>query len=404
MTKKEELSLEEIEKALVDFYDKKLLEEKNPYKDGFLDDAVDNFCDALKNEKEFSWLNEFGIDDKENGKANVNYGLPTHVHGDYENGLIYICLKNPGDQVSDDKSFENIRDYYDTYAEKTRNTLENIEKSNGNPITYFDKDKDYKFYEDMNKKILSWKDNDYKLDKDSKENKKEDLKENIKEYIFSDKTSILTKELIKIKKLYKENCKNNEKCKKLPKKWEDLKAENIVTRNVYYTWTYFKPLLTEYDENIEKSLELIPDNYELYGNNYEKIEEIITNNIVNLELCPFRSQNAKAVSDLNKTVYGKFSAYIILNRLGKYLKDGGKKPLFIFRSYSDWNNLFKDCIYEILEKEYLKKNMDDALLELRAKYFYFFPTSASISKASIRKFTNQEEYQEFVDVLNNESN
>ena len=48
--------------------------------------------------------------------------------------------------------------------------------------------------------------------------------------------------------------------------------------------------------------------------------------------------------------------------------------------------------------------MDDALLELRAKYFYFFPTSASISKASIRKFTNQEEYQEFVDVLNNESN
>lgn len=400
MTKKEELSLEEIEKALVDFYDKKLLEEKNPYKDGFLDDAVDNFCDALKNEKEFSWLNEFGIDDKENGKANVNYGLPTHVHGDYENGLIYLCLINPGDQIPDKKSFINIRNYYDAYVEKTRDTLNNIKNSEYENIPDYDKDKDYKFYEEMNKKILSWKDNNYDDNKD--------LKEDIKEYIISDKSkkSILTKELIKIKKLY-----NGE-----PKDWEKLSGDYLITRNAYYIWTYFKPLLKASSKNIEETLDIIDKNSDLYRNSQDISEDAITNKIVNLELCPFRSNKASSVDDLNRSIYSEFSAYIIWNRIGKYIKDqNGKKPKFIFRSYKEWKYILTKTLFELLNSYKNFDNFNSLILieefieELLGKYFFIFSSNqaAAISQNNILNYEkiikrkiNRDEYQEFVDILN----
>ena len=82
-----------------------LLEAYNPWKGKDFDDLLDDFFEALKNDdKEFSWLK---IDDKlynelkdKKGKAvSIDYGIPSHVRGDIENGTLFLCLVNPNIDV-----------------------------------------------------------------------------------------------------------------------------------------------------------------------------------------------------------------------------------------------------------------------------------------------------------------
>lgn len=395
MTKKE-LTIDDVNEALKKFAEnEKNLDEKNPYlkEDGKnFDEIVGKFCESLNSEnanEDFSWLEKFGVIlEGENHKSNVNYAMPTHVHGDYKNGLIYLCLKNPGMQIDDNEIYDNIKCYYKALANK-------IEKS----LSKKDEKSDYYFYEQMDLEI---KDNYKNLDK-----------EMVKEYIYDEKTSILTKELLKIKNYLQEN--------EFDKIWKKLKKEDDLTRNIYYIWQYFKPLLEIADKKLKDSTYLnsknLPDDYKLYGESKDKAREVTTNKVVNIELCPFRSKNADAVKKLSGTDYGMFSAYIIWYRIGKYLNDlddykEGKikyleKPVFILRSIGEWDKVLINTLYSILSeysdvlnsKEYNldeKFNKDLYYKIIRPEYFYNYsnPQGTSLSQKNLRKFLKEDEFND----------
>lgn len=390
MTKKE-LTIDDVNEALKKFAEnEKNLDEKNPYlkEDGkIFDEIVGKFCESLNSEnsnEDFSWLEKFGvISEGENHKSNVNYAMPTHVHGDYKNGLIYLCLKNPGMQIDDNETYDNIKYYYKALANK-------IEKS----LSKKDETSDYYFYEQMDLEI---KDNYKNLDK-----------EMVKEYIYGENTSILTKELVKMK--------NYLNTHEFDKKWKDLKKKDDLVRNIYYIWTYFKPLL-ERSNQIIKDLEYLDkenllNDYKLYGESSKNLGKVITNKVVNIELCPFRSKNADAVKKLSETDYGMFSAYIIWYRIGKYLNELEEgenldKPVFILRSIGGWDKVLNNTLYSILieysdglnSKEY---NLDEKFNEylyykiIRPEYFYNYstPQGTSLSQKNLRKFLKEDEFDD----------
>lgn len=81
-------------------------EEENTQRKGKdIDELLDDFFEALKNDnKEFSWLkidedlyNE--LKDKNGRAASIDYGVPSHVRGDIENGTLFLCLVNPNIDV-----------------------------------------------------------------------------------------------------------------------------------------------------------------------------------------------------------------------------------------------------------------------------------------------------------------
>lgn len=395
MTKKE-LTIDDVNQLLIEFAKgENNLDEKNPYlkEDGkIFDKIVGQFCESLNSENlndDFSWLEKFGvISEGENHKSNVNYAMPTHVHGDYKNGLIYLCLLNPGMQINDKETFDNIKSYYEALSKK-------VEKG----LTKEYGESDYYFYEQMDLEI---KDNYRKLDK-----------EMVKEYIYDEKTSILTKELVKIK--------NYLNTHEFDKKWKDLKKKDDLVRNIYYIWTYFKPLLERSNQIIKDSeyldKEHLPNDYKLYGESRKNLGKVITNKVVNIELCPFRSKNADAVNKLSETDYGMFSAYIIWYRIGKYLNDlddykEGKikyleKPVFILRSIGEWDKVLINTLYSILSeysdvlnsKEYNldeKFNKDLYYKIIRPEYFYNYstPQGTSLSQKNLRKFLKEDEFDD----------
>ena len=373
MTKKE-LTIDDVNDALKKFAEnEKNLDEKNPYlkNDGeVFDKIVGEFCKSLKSEKsneDFSWLEKFGvISAGEEYKSNVNYAMPTHVHGDYKNGLIYLCLLNPGMQINDKEKFDNIKSYYEALSKK-------VEKG----LTKEYGESDYYFYEQMDLEI---KDNYRNLDK-----------EMVKEYIYDEKTSILTKELLKIKYYLQEN--------EFDKTWKKLKKKDDLTRNIYYIWHYFKKLLKE---STYLNYNNLPDDYKLYGESKDKAREVTTNKVVNIELCPFRSKNANAVKKVSRTDYGKFSAYIIWYRIGKYLNDLEKdnnieKPLFIFRSYynktsPDWKYILVDTLCEINKEEIDSEIIKEYIKVFEREYFYIFNSqNGMISKGNLSYFDKNNE-------------
>lgn len=390
MTKKD-ITIKDINKALKNFAkNEKNLDKKNPYlkdKGKFFDKIVEEFCESLNYEnsnENFSWLEKFDvITEGEKYKSNVNYAMPTHVHGDYKNGLIYLCLKNPGMQIDDNETYDNIKYYYKALANK-------IEKS----LSKKDETSDYYFYEQMDLEI---KDNYKNLDK-----------EMVKEYIYDENTSILTKELVKMK--------NYLNTHEFDKKWKDLKKKDDLVRNIYYIWTYFKPLL-ERSNQIIKDLEYLDkenllNDYKLYGESSKNLGKVITNKVVNIELCPFRSKNADAVKKLSETDYGMFSAYIIWYRIGKYLNELEEgenldKPVFILRSIGGWDKVLNNTLYSILieysdglnSKEY---NLDEKFNEdlyykiIRPEYFYNYstPQGTSLSQKNLRKFLKEDEFDD----------
>lgn len=377
------VKFDEIEDALKDFAkNEKNLKDRNPYleKDGKkFNDIVKEFCISLKSEnsnEDFSWIEKFGVTSAGEGyKSNVNYAMPTHVHGDYKNGLIYLCLLNPGMQIGDEESYNNIKSYYEDLANK-------IEKS----LSTENAKSDYYFYEQMDLEIK----NNYKnLDK-----------EMVKEYIYDEKTSILTKELVKIKHYLKTH--------EFDKKWNKLEKKDELTRNIYYIWTYFKPLLEITDEKIKNSNYLnnhnLSDDYKLYGESKDKAEIVATNKVVNIELCPFRSKKAGALTnEILNTQFSEFSAYIIWYRIGKYLNDLEnyrknivrqiEKPLFIFRSYSKWEDKLVATLHKIHNEEIDNEIIEGYIEKINLEFFYHFPNqSGMISQNNLKKFVSKDEF------------
>lgn len=373
----------EIEDALKDFAkNEKKLKDRNPYLENEgkkFNDIVKEFCISLQSEnsnEDFSWIEKFGVTSEgKKYESNLNYAMPTHVHGDYKNGLIYLCLLNPGMQIGDEESYNNIKAYYDNLANKIEKSLstENVKS-------------DYYFYEQMDLEIK----NNYKnLDK-----------EMVKEYIYDEKTSILTKELVKIKHYLKTH--------EFDKKWNKLEKKDELTRNIYYIWTYFKPLLEITDEKIKNSNYLnnhnLSDGYKLYGEGKDKAEIVTTNKVVNIELCPFRSEKAGALTnEILNTQFSEFSAYIIWYRIGKYLNDLEnyrknivrqiEKPLFIFRSYSKWQDKLVATLHKIHNEEIDNEIIEGYIEKINLEFFYHFPNqSGMISQNNLKKFVSKDEF------------
>ena len=92
-----------------------LLEAYNPWTDKNIGKLSEDFFAALENEdNEFSWLMIDSYDKKKDkekkdlheelkdkkGKAvSIDYGIPSHVRGDIENGTLFLCLVNPNIDV-----------------------------------------------------------------------------------------------------------------------------------------------------------------------------------------------------------------------------------------------------------------------------------------------------------------
>ena len=236
------------------------------------------------------------------------------------------------------------------------------------------------------------------MDLEIKDDYKNLEKEMVKEYIYDEKTSILTKELLKIKHYLQEN--------EFEGKWEDLKKKDDLTRHIKYIWEYFKYVLEDSEQKIKDSkyLDNLPDDYKLYGESRENTSKVTTNKVVNLELCPFRSNKADMIkNDILNTQFSEFSAYIIWYRIGKYLNDLEnyrknivrqiEKPLFIFRSYSKWQDKLVATLHKIHNEEIDNEIIEGYIEKINLEFFYHFPNqSGMISQNNLKKFVSKDEF------------
>ncbi|WP_040398171.1 hypothetical protein [Anaerococcus senegalensis] len=338
-----EVIFKKLKKSLIDFaeenenHDSDNLDKKNPYEKIKLEEVFNKFFESLeKNDSDFSWvdkLNRIGekINEEDKDKvANIHYGLPSHVHGNYKDGFIYLCLFNPNvigildnnlihkSESSKKESAKicSLEDYY---------TKPPLLEDKKDPI-------DDEFWRIINS-YKEWKNDDKK--------RKINI-EKLKNLIISDE-STLTKEL-----------KNPE-------------------LGTYYIDNYFDKLI---DNTGEGTLEN-------------------TDKIVNMELCPFRSKNASTISnDILKSEISLFACYIIWYRIGKYKNNkNSNKPIFIFRSYSNWEKRLIYSLYELNNKKITQEAIGEYMTTIRNEFFYHFPNqSGMISSKNLRKFVSEEEF------------
>lgn len=368
------VTIDEIEDALKDFSKKDKINEKNPYlKDNknsknplddsrqFLKEKIEEFLIDLENgNSKFSWIDklngEKNTDEEDKDKiANIHYGLPSHIHGNYRDGLIYLCLFNPNvveiqdsnliykSEKSKKKSTKicSIKDYYTKPPMvEGKNDLANEE-----------------FWTIINE-YKTWYKNE----------KKEENINKLVDIIISEE-STLTKEL-----------KNMDK-------------------DHYYIDKYYKVLKSEVIDKLE--------------NNDKKYK--ITDRIVNIDLCPFRAKNAGTVTnEILNTQFSEFSAYIIWYRIGKYLNDLEnyrknivrqiEKPLFIFRSYSKWQYKLVATLHKIHNEEIDNEIIEGYIEKINLEFFYHFPNqSGMISQNNLKKFVSKDEFDGIKGLINKQN-
>lgn len=336
MTKKsvELKESKELEK-LVECYNKKVknvetidkfLGEYNPWKDKNFDNLLDDFLEALKKDnKEFSWLKiDNGLyeelKDKKGKAVSIDYGIPSHVRGDIENGTLFLCLVNPNIDVK-------------------VAMCEAIGKQD---------------------------------------------KEDIKKYIFdiSSKGGILYKEIVELKGMKKligleesDEDKNQEKNKKgyytanylnvILSAIDDYKnKDESKSKDLKEAVKSFRIFISNLEENDDKK----PTNEEKEVNK-ESLTYFVERlkNIVNLEAFPFRSSTpnfaidednandrfANCLVNSNSNV-SMLSARIIIWKILEYINNpkDNVKPVFIFRRF---NRAWRPSIENVLRKDFVEK-------------------------------------------------
>ena len=343
---KESKALEEtraLEKLVESYKEKKdkvetideFLRKYNPWKGKDFDDLLDDFLEALKKDnKEFSWLKiDNGLyeelKDKKGKAVSIDYGIPSHVRGDIENGTLFLCLVNPNIDVKvamceaigkQDK--EDIKKYIFDISSKGGILYKEIVELKGIKKLIGLEESDEDKNKEKNKKgyytanylnvILSAID-DYK-NKD--ESKSKDLKEAVKSF-----------------RIFISNLEENDDLNKQIKEEKEVNKESL---------TYF----------------------------VERLK-----NIVNLEAFPFRSStpnfaidedNAKdrfanCLVNSNSNV-SMLSARIIIWKILEYINNpkDNVKPVFIFRRF---NRAWRPSIENVLRKVFFEKDKDDSVKE-----------------------------------------
>lgn len=376
----------------------KLLEAYNPWTDGNISKLSKDFFEALKNEdKDFSWLNIDSYDKKKNkekkdkekkdlheelkdkkGKAvSIDYGIPSHVRGDIENGTLFLCLVNPNIDVKvamceaigkQDK--EDIKKYIFDISSKGGILYKEIVELKGM------------------KKLIGLEESDE--DKNKEKNKKGYYTANYLNVILSAINDYKSKD---------------------EKEYEDLKK----------AVKSFETFISNLEENDDKK----PTNEE--NINIEDLNNFveISKKVVNLEAFPFRSSTPNfAINDedvdacekrfancLVKSTsnVSKLSARIIIWKILEYLNSDGKKakPVFIFRRF---NRAWRPSIENVL-KEYFGKDdtdndtdIDNIINELHEEFFYtigpkdqdnMLKMSKNIYKENVNIYNKKEKRNEF---------
>lgn len=368
------VTIDEIEYALKDFAKTDKINEKNPYLKNnknfknplddsrkFLKEKIEEFLIDLENgNSKFSWIDklmgEKNTDEEDKDKiANIHYGLPSHIHGNYRDGLIYLCLFNP--------NVVEIQDSNLTYK------CEDLSEENINRCSikdYYTKPPMVEGKNDLANEEFWTIINGYKTW--YKNEKKEENINKLVDIIISEE-STLTKEL-----------KNMDK-------------------DHYYIDKYYKVLKNEVIDKLES--------------NDKKYK--ITDRIVNIDLCPFRAKNAGTVTnEILNTQFSEFSAYIIWYRIGKYLNDLEnyrknivrqiEKPLFIFRSYSKWQYKLVATLHKIHNEEIDNEIIEGYIEKINLEFFYHFPNqSGMISQNNLKKFVSKDEFDGIKGLINKQN-
>ncbi|MDU5508051.1 hypothetical protein [Finegoldia magna] len=347
----------------------KNLEEENTQRKGKdIDELLDDFFEALKNDdKEFSWLkidedlyNE--LKDKTKKAASIDYGIPSHVRGDIENGTLFLCLVNPNIEYKGSQK-KGITSFY----EEARK---------------LDSD-------DQSLKVID-------------ENGKISITDQkISNYIVNTdpESSILYNELDSLHDKIKKD-------KKTPKKYYG-----------YYLSRYFAQIIISY---MHEKTTIQPLMKNLSDVEWNKLEEM-SKKIVNLEAFPFRSSTPKFTADKEKAKkrfanclvnldsdVSMLSARIIIWRIVKYLKDINEdinitRPRFVFRRF---NTAWLPSLINVLQDD-LSYTKDDSLKLINKLHEDFFLTidkkSSNMMRGYIGKrlFKNDtmlsdDEFDEFV--------
>lgn len=343
-----------------------LLNEYSPWTKEKIKDLSKEFIDALKNRNYFSWLKvEDGLLSLPKHKEiSIDYGIPTHVHGDIENATLFLCLVNPNIEISGSKG-EDIRSFY-----------EKASKINS---------------EDISLKVIG-EDGNITID---------DLE--IEKYIVDIKadSNILSKETNSLRLKFK-NDKNT------------LKKEYG-----YYFSRYFPQIIISY-MNKEKSIQPLIRN--LNDDEWDRLEKM-TKKIVNLEAFPFRSKNPGITSKSNQagnsfansliesdSKVNLLSSRIIIWRIAKYLsksKDDKassiNKPTFIFRRF---NAVWLPSLQYVLvnDEGYSEEECFKVINELHDEFFLTINKKSSNARSGFvgkRLFRNdnllkEDEFDEFV--------
>lgn len=308
----------------------KLLERYNPWTEDKIKELTEKFIKAVKNnEKKFSWLSKVNGLDMSHA-VSMDYGIPSHVHGDINDSNLFICLVNPNIEFNGYKR-KGIRDFYE--AAKNINS------------------------KDFSMNIID------KIDDENPDDSS--LVEEIKNYIIDvgKDSGVFYKEL-------KEFEKNGEMG--------------------YYLKQYFKPIISSYsDRNFKiKNNKKSDDNEQKDiddNNNDNDLKDIIemSKKITNLEAFPFRSKNpgfskegAGNFADLlvrNESDLILLSARIIIWKIVDYLpyeyNENKIKPLFIFRRF---NQAWKPSIKNVLMKDlkFTEGKSEDIIEKLHNEFFF----------------------------------
>lgn len=311
--------------------------------------VIERFC---KNSEKFSWLDiyEKDIDKKKTDKekdeyysifpANIHYGVPKHVTGNFDEATLFVCLTNPHIGISDTGKSEDFKE----------------------ECSYEGK----KHYGDCFKKNCSEDPSSdfYNVDSDNLDK----LKENIRNHIININDSEVSLELKKFVKA-------------------EINDDNL--KKYYYLSNYFYKILTkgggkkDLIELVKKNKNLI-ESLDKNKDAFKKKLPIFK--ICNLEAFPFRSQNPgyrknkKGVGNILLSYNDDvtlLAARIILRRIGLYLssptaddRSRTEKPIFIFRRFND---VYKNSLEYVIENDLGIRNFEKVIIYLEEEgFFYYF--------------------------------
>lgn len=325
-----------------------LIKANNPWTDENISKLSDDFFAALENEdKDFSWLN---VDDKllslPSHDISIDYGIPSHVRGDVDNGTVFLCLVNPNIDAKvamceavEKQNKEDIKKY-----------IFDISSTGG--ILY--------------KEIVELKGLKKLINLEESEKQRNHTKNKLGYYTSNYFKVILSSINVK---------KNNNRLKNKDNSESEDKLKKALTS--------FKNFCNNLEN--DRLNKQIKEEKEVNKESLKYFVEI-SKKIVNLEAFPFRSStpgfaikeenagNRFANCLVNSTSnVSMLSARIIIWKILEYINNPKDKvkPVFIFRRFNRaWRPSIENVLLEDFSEDGKDIDIDNIINELHEEFFY----------------------------------